>query len=83
MRLELTVDELELDGFDPRDRHRIADAIERELAERTDLLDCSCSGPGQQTGDRNAIEVAVASAVREAMLRTKVHAPTHRERIRP
>ena len=32
MRIEFVIDELVLDGFDPRDRHRIADALERELA---------------------------------------------------
>jgi hypothetical protein len=31
MRLELTIDDLVLDGFDPRDRTRIADAVQREL----------------------------------------------------
>ena len=31
MRVEFVVDELVLIGFDPRERHRIADAIEREL----------------------------------------------------
>jgi hypothetical protein len=30
-RVELVIDELVLTGFDPRDRHRIADALEREL----------------------------------------------------
>ena len=32
MRIELVIDELVLIGFDPRDRYRIADALERELA---------------------------------------------------
>ena len=32
MRLELTIHDLVLDGVDPRDRTRIADAVERELA---------------------------------------------------
>ncbi len=32
MRLELTIDDLVLDGVDPRDRARIADAVQRELA---------------------------------------------------
>lgn len=32
MRVEFVVDDLVLIGFDPRERHRIADAIERELA---------------------------------------------------
>jgi hypothetical protein len=30
-RLELSIDELVLYGFDPRDRHRIADAVRHEL----------------------------------------------------
>ena len=34
MRVELVVDELVLHGVDPRDRHRIGDAIERELKAR-------------------------------------------------
>ena len=32
MNIQLHIEELFLDGFDPRDRHRIADALERELA---------------------------------------------------
>ena len=32
MRVEFVVDELVLIGFDPRERHRITDALERELA---------------------------------------------------
>jgi hypothetical protein len=31
MRLELTIDDLVLDGFDPHDRQLVADAVEREL----------------------------------------------------
>jgi hypothetical protein len=34
MRVDLSIDELVLVGFDPLDRHRIADAMERELAAR-------------------------------------------------
>jgi len=32
MRIEFVIDELVLIGFDPRDRHRIADAVEAQLA---------------------------------------------------
>lgn len=32
MKLELHIEELVLEGFDPRDRHRMRDAVERELA---------------------------------------------------
>ena len=32
MNIQLHIEELLLDGFDPRDRRRIADALERELA---------------------------------------------------
>ena len=42
MRLELHIEELLLDGFDPRDRHRIADELQRAL---TLLL-----GESQHTG---------------------------------
>jgi hypothetical protein len=31
MRLELTIDDLVLDGFDPHDRQLVAHAVEREL----------------------------------------------------
>ena len=31
MKLELHIEELILDGFDPRDRHRIADELQRSL----------------------------------------------------
>jgi len=34
MRVEFVIDELVLIGFDPRDRHRIADAIEAQLTSR-------------------------------------------------
>jgi hypothetical protein len=32
MRIEFVIDELVLIGFDPRDRHRVADAVETQLA---------------------------------------------------
>jgi hypothetical protein len=32
MRMELAIDELVLHGFDPRDRHRVADALKRQIA---------------------------------------------------
>jgi len=32
MRIEFVIDELVLIGFDPRDRYRIADAVEAQLA---------------------------------------------------
>jgi hypothetical protein len=32
MKVELHIEELVLEGFDPRDRHRMRDAVERELA---------------------------------------------------
>jgi len=31
LKLELHIEELLLDGFDPRDRHRIADELQRSL----------------------------------------------------
>jgi hypothetical protein len=31
MRIELEIDELVLDAFEPRDGHRLADALERQL----------------------------------------------------
>jgi len=34
MRVELVVDEIVLHGVDPRERHRIGDAIERQLQAR-------------------------------------------------
>jgi uncharacterized membrane protein len=34
MRIEFDIDELVLVGFDPRDRHRLADAIERAIETR-------------------------------------------------
>jgi hypothetical protein len=34
MRIEFVVDEVVLHGIDPRDRHRVGDAIERELTAR-------------------------------------------------
>jgi hypothetical protein len=35
MRIEFVIDELVLIGFEPRDRHRIADAVERQLASQS------------------------------------------------
>jgi hypothetical protein len=35
MRIEFVIDELVLVGFDPRERYRMVDAIERELAAAT------------------------------------------------
>lgn len=43
MRVELTIEQLVLIGFDPRERHRIGDAIERELAARIGPADLSPS----------------------------------------
>jgi len=34
MRVELVVDEIVLHGVDPRDRHRIGDAIEAQIRQR-------------------------------------------------
>jgi hypothetical protein len=39
MRVEIVIDELVLVGFDARDRHRIADAIEQELSDRVSVAD--------------------------------------------
>jgi hypothetical protein len=32
MKVKLHIEELVLEGFDPRDRHRLRDAVEREIA---------------------------------------------------
>jgi hypothetical protein len=45
MKIELVIDELVLHGFDPRQRHAIADAVEDELtrlvrAHTRELSDC-------------------------------------------
>lgn len=39
MRIEFVIDELVLVGFDPRDRHRIADAVARSLEMRATAAD--------------------------------------------
>jgi hypothetical protein len=59
MNIQLHIEELLLDGFDPRDRHRIADALERELARLfrvSDLNQLSGQSPmvsGQATVSRS------------------------------
>jgi len=45
LKLELHIEELLLDGFDPRDRHRIADELQRSL---TLLLSESQDGAVEQ-----------------------------------
>lgn len=68
MRLELTIDDLVLVGFDPRDRHRIADAIERELA--THLVPArSPDDPARRSPRRleDGSPAAVARSVRDAV----------------
>jgi hypothetical protein len=46
-RLVLSIDELVLDGFDPRDRHRIADAVRHELTHLVRLA--PVAGPADQS----------------------------------
>jgi len=51
MRVELVIDELALTGFDPRDKHRIADALVRELSARLTAADAMALS---KTGDARA-----------------------------
>jgi hypothetical protein len=73
MRLELTIDDLVLDGFDPRYRHRIADAVERELTGlrlpgRTDRAGKRMERRAAQ--GRDGSPDAIAQAVRRAISAT-------------
>jgi len=70
MRVELTIDDVILDGFDPRDRTRIADAIQREL------IALRWPGPTGRAGERTADRMgglrdgspdAIAKAVRRSI----------------
>lgn len=70
MRIELTIDDLVLDGFDPRDRNRIADAVRREL---TALRWPGRTGHAGERTERRAARVrdgspdAIARAVRRSI----------------
>ncbi|HKE00778.1 MAG TPA: hypothetical protein VKE69_07205 [Planctomycetota bacterium] len=50
--VEIVIDEFVLEGFDPHDRHRIADAVERGLAESIAL-----SGASRLSGARDLAEL--------------------------
>ena len=75
MRVELVIDEVVLHGFDPRDRHRIGDAIERQLTAR--LADDSVAGR-IVSGARHR-EQTVANVVKQSV-RAAVAPPTARSR---
>jgi hypothetical protein len=61
MRVEIEVDELVLVGFDPRDRLRVADAVERGLAARAASIDASALARGAaDVAEMRAPDVAVA-----------------------
>jgi hypothetical protein len=74
MRIDLTIDDLVLDGFDPRDRTRIADAVERELsclrlpgrAEHPVALPPPRVANGRE-GSRDAVATAVRRSVTSAI----------------
>jgi hypothetical protein len=73
--IELHIDELVLHGFDPRDRHRIGDAVQSELtrllAERglrtAQPFDRAVVSAGSVTLPRNAQPRAVGSRVARAL----------------
>jgi hypothetical protein len=68
MRVELTIDELVLEGFDPRDRHRIVDAIQRELSASAWPSDRAGSSRGRDTrGSPGAIARQVRDAIGVAL----------------
>ena len=64
MKLELHIEELMLDGFDPRDRHRIADELQRSL---TLLLSESQAGAiERQDGQIERLDAGTVSIPRGA-----------------
>ena len=64
MRLELHIEELLLDGFDPRDRHRIADELQRAL---TLLLgESQHTGIEQQDKQIECLDAGAVSIPRDA-----------------
>jgi hypothetical protein len=73
MRLELTIDDLVLDGVDPRDRARIADAVQRELAglrwpgSSRRVREPADREPGGREGPSDAIARAVRRSIAAAM----------------
>jgi hypothetical protein len=70
MRLELTIDNVVLDGFDARDRHRIGDAIQRELSSLRWSRDGSRRDdpPGRRpTADVDGSPQAIARAVHQSI----------------
>jgi hypothetical protein len=66
MRVEFIIDELVLHGFDARDRHHIADAIEAELAARGTEATMSVFGrpDGQSAAGRAAAAGSVSAIAR-------------------
>jgi hypothetical protein len=74
MHVEFVVDEVVLHGIDPRDRHRVGDAIERELKSRI----ASASVVSRMTRDTHAREHVVANVV-TASVRSAVAQPAVRK----
>ncbi|MEP6781471.1 MAG: hypothetical protein ABJC26_16355 [Gemmatimonadaceae bacterium] len=54
MRVEFVVDELVLIGFDPRERHRLADAIERELVAQLNQAHASDIAAGAELANHES-----------------------------
>jgi hypothetical protein len=52
MRVDVSIGELVLVGIDPRERHQVADAVERELAGRLSASSAAGLAAGDATIDR-------------------------------
>jgi len=64
MRIEIVIDELVLTGFDPRERHRIADAIQGRLAALVTPADVApLVAPGARIPELRARDVTLPARV--------------------
>jgi predicted amidohydrolase len=62
--IELRIEELVLHGFEPRDRYRIGEAVERELARLfAERGAASSLGHGREAATLDAGEVAIAQGM--------------------
>ena len=72
MRFEFVVDEVVLHGIDPRDRHRVGDAIDRELRARL-ARESVVRGIARDAGTREqSVTNVVKESVRAAVARPAV-----------
>lgn len=70
MRVEFVIDEIVLHGVDPRDRHRIGDAIERHLQAQLSRESAVQRIANDARGREQAVTGMVAHSVRSVVSST-------------